>query len=249
MKHLLILFRKDIHSLREEYLILLFISVVIGLARVLDAPLVFDKLFLPHHLNYLRTAIYFEMVARFLGTIYNYAVPALFLYATVSERMSGQVYQTYSLPCPRSAALLSKFASVVCMGTLFFLLSQFIFYFPFYAGIVPKQDGMFLHRVTYFLGCCLLYCGTFCAIEGFLSVVKRNRLLFGICFLITVMLFIRFTWQQIYNFYYSKHFMTMNPFLINVYAQYFLIYPVYPAIGGLLLAAAGLALTEKYGDV
>ncbi|MHB9029737.1 MAG: hypothetical protein ACYC9O_13305 [Candidatus Latescibacterota bacterium] len=240
------LFRKDIHRHREEYFVLLFVSAVLGLARAVDEPTVFNRRVLPLGFTYTKTAAYFQTLQMVLLPVYIFAVPALFLYSTVIERISGQAYQAYSLPCRKYFALLSKFITVVFMGTAIFLIGQLI-YFAFY----PRGSGLFTNDILVTFSQFIFLCGTLCAIEGFLLLIKRNRLLFGMGFFIAMVMLTRhFRFPATSAIRHATF--SLLPDSLPGWAFILvskITSAVYPSVIGLLLAATGLLFTRKYRDL
>jgi hypothetical protein len=237
---------KDIRRHREEYFVLLFVSVVLGLTRAFDEPTVFNRLLLPLGFTYTRTAAYFQTLQMVLLPVYMFAVPALFLYSAVSERSSGQAYQVYSLPCRNYFSLLSKFIAVVFMGTAILVIGQ-LMYVVFY----PKGWDLFTSDVLGVVSQFVFLCGTLCAIEGFLTVGIRFGLVFGAGLFFMAVMVMRFTGFPI-----SSAIVHMVYFLLpdsiagsgySLAVQFTC--AVYPFAVGLLLAATGLLLTRKYRDL
>ncbi len=227
---------------KSEYLAMLVISLMLGLVKAFDEPVVFDRLFLPHHFDYLQMTLQFRIIRGFLKPLLDFSIPGLFLYTVISERKSGRILLTYQLPCRNAFPLLVTLTTVVCMGSLIHFIGQLV-----YTAFIPRLwlSNLFTHDIKFFSNT-LLLCGILCTIEGLMCFIKTNRMLAGYVFFIVVMLAFNMINDPIqYNIckYYNIFFGVLS------WNLWFLLRLVFPGCAGLLFATAGLALTERYRDL
>jgi hypothetical protein len=254
MRMFWMLFKKDIRRHREEYLVLLFVSVMLGLMEAFATADAFNRLSPSMKLHYSDMCIYLGLISKFLSPVLYLGFPALFVYSAVTERRTGQAYLTYSLPCRNELALLAKLASVVVMGTVIFLIG-----YSCRAVLASTERILFavIFDFKQMLPNFFLMCGTLCAIEGFLSLIKRGRLLFGIGFSAAVF------WIMMATHLYMTRSINFTIFLFvprsvcHYNAPYhwivdilwWIVPAIYPTTAALLMTAAGLLLTRKYRDM
>lgn len=223
---------------KSEYLAMLAISLALGLVKAFDEPVVFDRFFLPHHFDYLRMTLQFRIIRGVLEPLLAFSIPGLFLYTVISDRKSGRNLLTYQLPCRNALPLFVTLITVLFMGCMILLFGRAV-----YTAFMPVW---FSFREIKIFSKILLLCGIICALEGLLCVVKTNRLLLGFVFFIVVMICV-ISLNEILKDFFLNHYrvyfgdITLHKFLT--------MHSIFPGCAGLLFAAAGLALTERYRDL
>lgn len=223
---------------KSEYLAMLVISLALGLVKAFDEPEVFDRLFLPHHFDYLQMTLQFRIIRGFLEPLLGFSIPGLFLYTVIGDRKSGRNLLTYQMPCRNALPLFVTLTTVLSLGYMILLFGRAV-----YTAFMPVW---FSFREIKIFSDILLLCGIVCALEGLLCVVKTNRLLLGLGFFIVVMICV-ISLNEIFKDFFFNHYRVY--FSAITFHQFLTMHSIFPGCAGLLLSFIGLALTERYRDL
>ena len=189
--------------------------------------------------------------------------PLLFFYLMSLEQGTMRNYQLFSLPIHRFKIITSRFLLLVSLGiipgiTIHLYRTYIILYvIGKVAPVVgPESREIYLgyfSSFTYYLhplGPVIFLSGFICAVEGFCNAVNRYRLVCGILFLATCLVFVSFVYSiKIAELKNIINFNMDHVALIKHAYREWVKFDIYLGAVGLFFLGAGMFLYEKYAEV